>query len=200
MAAATLALANTQKSYHDSVEKCALVQAQHQSHVERLEEDFGRRVGALQQRLEKADADRQWQGRAQAALADKEALAAECEALREEARSLRESKEWTPQAAEFARLEQRLSEMEAKHAAKEEQWRGAVQEAQRVAEMQHGALRRRWELAFEAKSAELEGFRQAIDGILVEARDLQAQRGGAAAVGRRPSWAPAEPELAAAPA
>ena len=200
LAAATLALANTQKSYHDSVEKCALVQAQHQSHVERLEEDFGRRVGALQQRLEKADADRQWQERAQAALADKEAIAAECEALREEARSLRESKEWTPQAAEFARLEQRLSEMEAKHAAKEEQWRGAVQEAQRVAEMQHGALRRRWELAFEAKSAELEGFRQAIDGILVEARDLQAQRGGAAAAGRRPSWAPAEPELAAAPA
>jgi len=198
LAAASLTLANTQKSYHDAVEKCALVQAQHQSHVERLEEDFERRVRALQQRLEKADADRQWQGRAQAVLAEKEALAAECEALQAEVRSLRESKEWTPQAAEFARLEQRLSEMEAKHASKEEQWRGAVQEAQRVAEMQHGALRRRWELAFEAKNAELEGFRHAIDGILVEARDLQAQRGGTAAAGRRPSWAPAEAELAAA--
>ena len=198
LAAASLTLANTQKRYHDAVEKCALVQAQHQSHVERLEEDFGRRVGALQQRLESADADRQWQERAQAALADKEALTVEREALQAEVRSLRESKEWTPQAAEFARLEQRLSEMEAKHASKEKQWRGAVQEAQRVAEMQHGTLRRRWELAFEAKSAELEGFRHAIDGILVEARDLQAQRGGAAAAGRRPSWAPAEAGLTAA--
>lgn len=173
LAAASLTLANTQKSYHDAVEKCALVQAQHQSHVERLEEDFSRRVGALQQRLERAEADGQWQGRAEAAIEEKEALKVECSALQAEVESLRASKEWTPQAAEFSRLEQRLSEMEAKHAAKEAQWRGAVQETQRVAEMQHGALRRRWELAFEAKSAELEGFRREIDGILLQARGLQ---------------------------
>lgn len=173
LAAASLTLANTQKSYHDAVEKCALVQAQHQSHIERLEEDFSRRVGALQQRLERAEADGQWQGRAEAAIEEKEALKVECSALQAEVESLRASKEWTPQAAEFSRLEQRLSEMEAKHAAKEAQWRGAVQETQRVAEMQHGALRRRWELAFEAKSAELEGFRREIDGILLQARGLQ---------------------------
>ena len=193
LAAASLTLANTQKSYHDAVEKCALVQAQHQSHIERLEEDFSRRVGALQQRLERAEADGQWQGRAEAAVAEKEALKVECSALRAEVESLRASKEWTPQAAEFSRLEQRLSEMEAKHAAKEAQWRGAVQETQRVAEMQHGALRRRWELAFEAKSAELEGFRREIDGILLQARGLQSEQAAAGGPGpeRRPSWAAA---------
>ena len=100
--------------------------------------------------------------------------------LQQEIQHLKSTKEWIPQARQYTALQNRIVEMEARQEARENQWKEVVEETKRVAQMQQGLMRQRWEMALDAKNSELQGFRSELDSILQTAMLLKAQQGGAA--------------------
>lgn len=83
---------------------------------------------------------------------------------------------WTPEARQFAELEKKIADMEAESAARDKQWKFVLEDSRQLAGAQAELTRRRCELALEAKSAEIEGFRAELDALILAAKAMRSQQ------------------------
>lgn len=74
---------------------------------------------------------------------------------------------------EYLALEERVSQMDVRQAAREEQWRSVMEETKHLANLQQETLKRKWELAIKAKNAEIDHFRTELNAILFDVSNLQ---------------------------
>ena len=178
---AELAMASMQRAYSEAVEKNVILQTQSTQQLMHLQEDFATKLSDAKVAAEKSKyLDEHFKPRAEAAEKAQAGLEVTVAQLQQEIQHLKSMKEWTPQARQYTALQNRIVEMEARQEARENQWKEVVEETKRVAQMQQGLMRQRWEMALDAKNSELQGFRSELDSILQTAMLLKAQQGGAA--------------------
>eukprot|EP00898_Chlorokybus_atmophyticus_P001045 jgi/Chlat1/1941/Chrsp153S02248 len=150
-----------QRSYEEAVERSAGLKHEYEQVLQQLQEVQGEGSGAQVEQQQLRKELRAWRQR--------------CEKAESELEDLRMQLKDGPMPAQYRALEKRISEMDARQQAREEQWRGILEETKRVAEMEGSLERHRHALTMEAKNAELARFRAELDAILETAVALQKQ-------------------------